>query len=114
MVENPAAWSPVEKLIYDTMIQHNNDTKKGVVGGSVVLRIYNALKERGILEGENRYNEIISIWGFVEEGLQLLEMVPEPSEHIALGKARDHFKIASQKLSELVKIEGQGETEAEA
>ena len=54
-MENPASWPPEVRLIYTAMEEHEHEMKQDppVFGVSVYMRIYNELKEAGMLKESN-------------------------------------------------------------
>jgi len=48
-MENPASWNDIEKTIAFAMTQHQQQMHAGIIGHSVVLAIYTALREKGML-----------------------------------------------------------------
>lgn len=46
-MENPNTWGKVKNTIADAIEQNNKDNKDGLIGYSLITKIYNALKEKG-------------------------------------------------------------------
>jgi len=51
-MENPKTWNAVQKTIYEALLEHDAAEKAGLLGLSVVSRIYFKLKAGGFLKEE--------------------------------------------------------------
>jgi hypothetical protein len=58
-MENPDSWGPIQKLIWDTIIEHEKElaAKEFIGGPSLPTRIYYALKDADCLLEDKPHEE---------------------------------------------------------